>query len=375
MLAFGKGEVDAGNFRLKIVHVETGRNFYGGAQQVIWLIQGLVGQGCESVLVCPAGARIAGIAREAGIDVINIPCAGEHDFTFPFRLHGYLVRVKPDIVHCHGRRGADFPGGWGAKTAGVPAVVSRRVDNPESPASAWLRYRPFSKVIAVSQNVASALARSRVSNSRVAVIRDAVDINAVNPDADRSRLRRFGVNDDSFAIAVVAQLIKRKGHRFLLDVLPALVAEHPHIKVVFFGVGGRESELRLLVARLGITDVVHFAGFCSDLDDYLGAFDLLVHPAEKEGLGVAMLKAAAVKLPVIAFDIAGSREAVQHLKTGILVPHTDLRELQLAIGTLCEEADIRAELGANGRERMQLEFNVETMAECHARVYEEIASG
>ena len=89
----------------------------------------------------------------------------------------------------------------------------------------------------------------------------------------------------------------------------------------------------------------------------------------------AMLKAAAVKLPVIAFDIAGSREAVQHLKTGILVPHTDLRELQLAIGTLCEEADIRAELGANGRERMQLEFNVETMAECHARVYEEIASG
>ena len=169
---------------MKIVHVETGRNFYGGAQQVIWLIQGLAGQGFESVLVCPAGARIAGIAREAGIDVINIPCAGEHDFMFPCRLHGYLVRVQPDIVHCHGRRGADFPGGWGAKTAGVPAVVSRRVDNPESPTAAWLRYRPFSKVIAVSQNVASALARSRVSNRRIAVIRDAVDINAVNPDAD-----------------------------------------------------------------------------------------------------------------------------------------------------------------------------------------------
>ena len=51
---------------MKIVHVETGRNFYGGAQQVIWLIQGLAEHAAESVLVCPADAAIDSVAREKG---------------------------------------------------------------------------------------------------------------------------------------------------------------------------------------------------------------------------------------------------------------------------------------------------------------------
>ncbi len=373
MLAFARGEVDARNFRLKIVHVETGRHFYGGAQQVIWLIRGLAAHDVESILVCPPGAGIDGIARAEEITVVNIPCSGDADFALPFRLRRLLRRERPDLVHCHSRRGADFPGGWGALTAGVPAVVSRRVDSPESPTAAAIRYRPFRKVIAISENIATVLGASRVRPDKLTVIRSAVDAASIAPHADRGILQReFGIREDAFAIAVIAQLIKRKGHRFLLDVIPGLLAVHPNIKVVFFGQGAAEEQLRALAARLGCSAAVHFAGFRHDLDACLSAFDLLVHPAEKEGLGVAMLKAAAVGLPVIAFDIAGCREAVRHLKTGILVPPGDLAGLQAAIGTMVEEPEIRAELGAAGRQRMLDEFSVETMVDRYLDVYREV---
>ena len=79
--------------------------------------------------------------------------------------------------------------------------------------------------------------------------------------------------------------------------------------------------------------------------------------------------------PVIAFDIAGSREAVRHLKTGILVPPGDVAALQTAIGTMVEEADIRIELGAAGRKRMEDEFAVATMVERYLDVYDEILNG
>ena len=64
---------------------------------------------------------------------------------------------------------------------------------------------------------------------------------------------------------------------------------------------------------------VRFAGFRLDLDRLLGHADILLHPASREGLGVVMLKAAAAGLPVLAFDTAGAREAVERDTSGVLV--------------------------------------------------------
>jgi hypothetical protein len=56
---------------MKIVHVETGRHFYGGAQQVLWLLEGLAARGVDNLLVCPPGSGIDKAARDAGIPVRN----------------------------------------------------------------------------------------------------------------------------------------------------------------------------------------------------------------------------------------------------------------------------------------------------------------
>ena len=85
-----------------------------------------------------------------------------------------------------------------------------------------------------------------------------------------------------------------------------------------------------------------------------------------------MLKAAAAGLPVIAFNVAGSREAVRHMKTGILVPFGDVGALQTAIGALVEEPGIGKELGEAGRQRMCDEFAIETMVSDYLDVYKEI---
>jgi len=358
---------------MKIVHVETGRHFYGGAQQVIWLLNGLQAAGVDCQLVCPPDADISVAAAKEGIPVTNLSCAGDHDLRFAWWLRNHLRADPPDIVHCHSRRGADFLGGWAAKTAGVPAILSRRVDNPEPAWTAALRYRPYDKVIAISENIASVLTGNGFDGSRLVVIRDAVDVDSINAAPDNGVLQReFGIAPTAFSIAVVAQLIPRKGHRFILDVLPGLCAEHPFIKVIFFGAGESEADLRALSRKLGLSATVNFAGFRHDLDEYLAAFDLLVHPAEREGLGVAMLKGAAAELPVIAFDIAGASEAVAHGKTGVLIPPGDLSALQKAIELMIDEPQLREDLGRAGKQRMRDDFSIETMVESHLEVYEQI---
>jgi len=375
MLASAFGEVD-GCYPMKIVHVETGRHFYGGAQQVIWLIKGLAARGIENLLVCPPDSDIDNVARSASIPVQNLHCFGDPDLRFAWRLRKLVQRDTPDVVHCHSRRGADFLGGQALTLTGVPAVLSRRVDHPESGLLARWRFRPFRKVIAISGHIAAVLEDGGLDPERLITIRSAVDIGSINatPDCDAFR-KEFEIDEGDFVIAMIAQFIPRKGHRFLFDVIPNLRDGYPNIRVLLFGSGPLEAELRALAMTMNLHGTLQFAGFREDLDDYLACIDLLVHPALQEGLGVAMLKAAAAGVAVLAFDTAGAQEAVVHGKTGALVAPEDVATLQKAIALLIDETEMRVEFGEAGRQRMKDEFSVETMVERHIELYESVING
>jgi len=358
---------------MKILHVETGRHLYGGPQQVIYLISALRDMGHDNVLVCPPGSSIDSAARAAAISVRNLFCAGDLDLPFAYRLAQYIGQTKPDIVHCHSRRGADVLGGLAASFADVPAVVSRRVDNTEMRLVAALRYRPFRKVIAISETIADVLRDRGVENERLTVIRSAVDVAQFDAASDCRAFRRdFEIADNATVIAAAGQLIPRKGHYHLLQAVADLRDNHPGIRLIIFGEGYLGNQLRAQAATLDLGEVVQFAGFREDLDSFVSCFDIFAHPALAEGLGVAALKAAAAAVPVVGFAAGGLVEAVTHGETGLLVSPGNADELRNAIATLADDAELRQRLGRAGRERMQKEFSIATMAGKHVALYESV---
>jgi len=361
---------------MKILHVEAGRHFYGGAQQVAYLLEGLRRRNVDNVLVCPPDSEIDIQARKLGTKVYNVASAGDLDLGFTWWLTRVMRWEHPDVVHCHSRRGADFLGGFAAAMAGLPAAVSRRVDHPEPEWIARLRYRPYARVIAISENVAAVLRENGVDEERLTVIRSAVDFDRFQgPPERRELLEEFGLTEANFIIASIGQLIPRKGHRYLLEALANLKRKMPRARLIVFGQGNLETELQEQAAKLDLKDVVQFAGFRDDLDRYMGAFDLVVHPALREGLGVSMLKAAAAGVAVVAFDVAGSREAVVNGRTGILVEPKDTGALEQAILTLAGNAMLRRACGDAARKRMREEFSIDTMVDKHIELYESLLNG
>jgi len=358
---------------MKILHVETGRHLYGGPQQVIYLVSALRELGHDNMLVCPPGSGIDSAAREAAIPLRNLFCAGDLDLPFAYRLAQYISQTKPDIVHCHSRRGADVLGGLAASFADVPAVVSRRVDNTEMRLVAALRYWPFRKVIAISEAIAGVLRERGIEDERLVVIRSAVDVAHFDEASDCETFRRdFGIADDATVIAAAGQLIPRKGHNYLLQAVADLRHQFPRLRLVIFGEGYLDGQLRAQAATLGLGDIVQFAGFREDLDSFVSCFDIFAHPALAEGLGVAALKAAAAAVPVVGFAAGGLVEAVAHGETGMLVQPESVEELRNAMATLLDDADLRRRLGRAGRERMQKEFSIATMASQHVDLYESV---
>ena len=333
-------------------------------------------RGVDGLLVCEATSGVDQAARSAGLPVCNIPCSGDLDLPFVWRLRRVLAEEKPDLVHCHSRRGGDFLGGQAAAMADVPAIVSRRVDNPESPMRARLRYRKFRKVVAISETIADVLRDAGLDQERLVIIRSAVDIGPLLKVPDKDAFRReFGIAGNSIVLGAIGQLIERKGHRFLLDAMATVVESHPQLQLLIFGEGPLAEDLRGQCQALGLAEKVRFAGFRDDLDEWIGCLDVVVHPALAEGLGVALLKAAAAAVPVVAFAAGGAREAVKDGETGLLVPPADVSGLGGAIATLVADRKMRERFGESGRERMQREFTVDAMVEKHVTLYETICSG
>ena len=86
-----------------------------------------------------------------------------------------------------------------------------------------------------------------------------------------------------------------------------------------FGEGHLETALRAQVASLGLGDHVQFAGFREDLDRWMGCFDLFVHPATSEGLGVATLKAALSTALIVVTWSSPSATAVSSCWSSLVI--------------------------------------------------------
>jgi glycosyltransferase involved in cell wall biosynthesis len=361
---------------MRILHVEAGMHLYGGARQVAYLLDGLQQMRVDSILVCPIGSAIAQAAREMGIQVYEVPLRGDHDLPFIWRLKRIIDRERPDLVHLHSRRGADILGGLAAKMAGVKSVVSRRVDNPESPFVVKWKYRLFDRVITISQAIAEVLLREGLPSEKLDCVRSAVDVEAYQGRCDRAWFRQtFGLREGDLTMAMVAQLIPRKGHQVLLQAMPGLIAAFPNLRLLIFGQGHLQGELQALIDKMGLQERVLMAGFRKDLPAILPCLDLLVHPALMEGLGIALLQAASAGLPIVAVEAGGMPEAVEDGVTGRLVPAGSVDALADALRQLLADESLRRRMGASGREKMRREFSLERMVEGNLRVYRGLIEG
>ncbi len=354
---------------MRVLHVEGGRQLYGGARQALYLMEGLAARGVDNLLACREGCALAEAARPFA-QVFELPMHGDVDLLLVPRLGKLIRRLKPSVVHLHSRIGADVMGGIAARLNGVPVVYSRRVDNPEPRWQVALKYRLHDRVIAISEAIGRVLLSEGLPDDKLRVVRSAVDTRAFDRGCDHRHINAaLELPEDRLLIGVVAQLIERKGHRFLLDALPPLIEQFPRIQVRFFGQGALASDLDASISAAGLQAHVRLAGFRDDLERILPCMDLLVHPATMEGLGVSLLQASSAGVPIIAADAGGIPEAVHNEVNGLLFPPADVQALGIALRRLLSDTGLRHRLGEGGRTLMHNEFSVDAMVEGNLAVY------
>ncbi len=358
---------------MKILHVDPETHLGGGERQVLGLIRHLARRGHENVLAAPAEGALARLVPAADARLVPLAIRNDVDLVAAFRLGRAVARERPHVVHYHTAR-AHKISLWLRAFAGR-SIVTRRMDYPirRGFVTDQLYGRAVAAVAAISEGVRRELLAAGVAAERIRVIPSGVETPTGLPgEAGRRAARaRFGVGDDRVAIGIVAALERRKAHDVLFRAI-ATARARPRLVCIVCGDGSERGNLERLAGELGIAADVRFLGEQRQVADVLAALDVFALPSRAEGLGVAILEAMAMALPVVASRIGGIPEAVLDGTTGILVPAGDPGALSAALDRLAADGDERRRMGDRGRERVAAEFSLARTAERYEELYGEI---
>lgn len=224
---------------------------------------------------------------------------------------------------------------------------------------------------AVSRSAATSVAQTlQIDTDRFEVLPNGVDTERFVPTARRYTIRReLDLPADRRVILTVANLKPIKGHRVLFEALAGLRSFAGRVTLVLVGADYLDGSLRKMAETELSEFDIRFAGRRDDVLPWLQMADLFVLPSLYEGLSNALLEAMACGLPVIATDVGGNPEVIEHSRTGLLVPPGDAVELATALRYLLEDDDYRVLLGAMARTHARRHYSAESAARCYEERY------
>jgi glycosyltransferase involved in cell wall biosynthesis len=308
-------------------------------------------------------------------------------------LRGVFARWLPDVVHTHNPK----PGVYGrlaARVAGVPVIVNTVHGLYALPDDRFAKRAVVYSLEHVAarcshaelvQNVEDmdVLARIGVRREKLHLLGNGVDLTRFSadavPDGARDQLRReWGVPADAIVCGVVGRLVQEKGYREVFAAAEQLRATHPDLHFVVVGPQDEQKGDALTAAdieRAGRAPNMHLVGARNDMEACYSAFDLYALASYREGFPRSAMEAAAMELPVVATNIRGCRQVVDHGRTGLLVPAHDARALASAIAEIAADPARRANMAAAAREKALKEFDDRRCIDVTLGVYEQLLRG
>lgn len=371
--------------QLPRVLVVSARLDVGGTEQHLLRTLPLLRQrGLDiSLFVLERGGKLEGAMSAAGISVAGPPQRRlprlPHALLTCIYLRRYLGRLKPDIVHfflsepyligsfaAFGIKSIDRI--MSRRSLGVYQARHRILSHLER----WLHGRTRI-LLGNSSAVVADLLRECGDNNKIGLIRNGIET-PVPVNLNKRRMARVSLclPDESFVIAVNANLIPYKGHRDLFEAL-GLIKEMLSAPWTVLLIGrdhGCSEELYRLAEVYGFLANVIWLGERSDVQRILPAADVVVLPSHEEGFSNSLIEAMGCGLPVIATAVGGNIDAVTHEETGLLTPPRDPQKLGAALLRLYRNSDLRSHLGSAARARVLSNFSIDDCVARYLNLYQ-----
>lgn len=297
------------------------------------------------------------------------------------RFVNLYKKLKPDVVHQITIKPVVY-GSIAAKRLGITGVVN---------AISGLGYMFVGEKIGLVQKLILKLMKYGFSHANTHVIfqnqndqNTLVRFNILNSTNRVHLIKGSGVNlnyfnftplpkDEIIRILFPCRMLWDKGVRELREASDLLKAKYfGKIQFILVGMSDRENKSGVSEEYLRdweCDDYVIWKGHQPNILDYYKNCHIVVLPSYREGLPKTLIEACAVGRPIVTTDAVGCRDCVDEGKNGYKVPVGNGKALTWALEQLINNMPLMKKMGAAGRKKAELEFNVDDVVNRHLNIY------
>jgi glycosyltransferase involved in cell wall biosynthesis len=300
-----------------------------------------------------------------GVELFEVPMKREispiEDLRALIRICGIIRANKFDIVHAHSSK-AGVLGRIAARLAGTKMVMY----SPHSfafqycPKSASGRlYRGIEKLTAlfcdcllcVSKGECKEAVKHRIcASSKIRVLENAVATEDLVPLRTIQEMKRsLGISEHEKVVGMVAKFRAQKGYRHFIEAIPRILKKCSDTTFLIVGDGEERGKVERMIRELGLLEKTILTGHQENVADYYQVFDVFVLSSLWEGMPYVILEAMALGLPVVASDICGNNELVEHGDNGFLVTPGNSEEIAERVVELLVNPEMRRTFGERSR--------------------------
>jgi glycosyltransferase involved in cell wall biosynthesis len=369
-------------------------NVGGPARHVAILHDGLDPERFDSILVYgEVGSTEGSLKSLLGpeTNTVAIPELGREisplaDSVTLFKLIRLIRATRPDIVHTHTAK-AGFAGRLAARLAGVPIIVhtfhGHVFHGYFSPRKTQVFLQIERRLASTSHRLVTISPRLRdeiagfgvadASKFEVVPLGLRIAAHGEHPRRTGAFRQSLGISHDALLVGAVGRLVPIKNLGMLLEAVRIARQDIPNVQVVFVGDGELRRELADSASGLGISDIVTFAGWQSDLPSVYADLDVTVIASHNEGTPACLIEAMASGCPVIATSVGGVPDMIEPGQTGQLVPAGDVEALARAIVRVGKEPDQARRMAEQARGESLSRYDERRLVSDMERLYHQLA--
>ncbi|MEE9354176.1 MAG: glycosyltransferase [Methylococcaceae bacterium] len=367
---------------IHVLHIASG-DIWAGAEAQLYTLAKTLHQSemvKVSVVLMNYGILEKKLKSE-GIDVIVFDETKLNGLKIISRIFTLLRRVKPDIVHTHGKKENILSSFC---LVFFNNIVSMRTSHgaPEHSPSLllfhkwlynfadWFSGRILQrKIIAVSTDLKVKLAE-HFPETRIAIIQNGLDILNTTHHLPSKEFHQ-PAEAYTFRIGFAGRLVPVKRVDLFIQVAKKFISTYPDISATFhiYGTGPLKNELEKLNLDSGVSESIIFEGQTDNMATELNKTDILIMISDHEGLPMVLLEAMACQAPIVAHAVGGIPELLDHGQCGVLINNQNPIEYADAIRTLLSSTNRRQILSRNAYDRLSQHYSSQTNADAYIEIY------
>jgi glycosyltransferase involved in cell wall biosynthesis len=354
---------------MRVLEIVADGNPGGGTTHVLQILRGL-GSTHSMGLITHSRSYLFHQA-----EVLDIPSYGLHFFrcrlnlAVSFHLNKIYSEWKPDLIHVHGGRAGLFHTITGTTVPTVYTVHGFHFLH-KSIGIRWLAtfiegviISRANRIIFVSEHDAEIARACKIlpENKPTTIIHNGIHLRKVQEDHTTSAKH----------VGFVGRLEYQKDPFLFLDALEHL----SDYTATMVGGGSLESAVKREITHRDLAKRVRQVGPLSHQDSLqiLSTFDVLLLTSRWEGLPLVVLEAMCAGVPVVAVNVSGLSEIIEHKKNGLLVDERSGQALAWAVRAAVENHELRRDMIDQARQHVRNRFSEENMLSEIQKIYAAMA--